>query len=127
MRNPAPTMTPEGFEVVQTLASEAVGDAPTASLGQVEGNEMSEDKHSSHRETDDAYSGVVARLSPDLRVIVCKGGIQWIAQRLVGGRWRWFGHTITRKGLINVGTRFLRRHEVEERLSHLPDYLRRPK
>ena len=34
-------------------------------------------------ETDDAYSAVVARLSPDLRVIVCKGGIQWIAQKLV--------------------------------------------
>jgi hypothetical protein len=40
----------------------------------------------SHRESDDAYHAVVARLNGSWRVIACKDGIQWILQRRRGER-----------------------------------------
>ena len=51
-------------------------------------------KHTStHRESDDHYQWVAATLADDLRVIVCKNGLQYIPQRryadgLRGGVWR---------------------------------------
>ncbi len=77
------------------------------------------------RETDDAYPGIVTHLSSDLRVIVCKYRIQWIAQRLAGSRWRSFRYCTTRNGLIRLETRFLLRCEVEERPARIPDDLGR--
>lgn len=38
-------------------------------------------KPSSAIETHDEYGGVVARLNPKWRVIVCRDGIQWILQK----------------------------------------------
>ena len=77
------------------------------------------------READDAYEGVVTYLRPDLRVVVCRDGLQWIVQRLAGGRWRAFGYCLTKDGLIRTGTRFLPRPEVAGKLAHLPDFLGR--
>lgn len=38
----------------------------------------------SHRERDDGYRGVVARLGAGWRVVVCGDGLQWIVQRRAG-------------------------------------------
>ena len=48
---------------------------------------------STHRESDDNYRWVAATLSEDLRVILCKNGLQYIPQRryadgLRGAAWR---------------------------------------
>jgi hypothetical protein len=48
----------------------------------------------SHRETDDFYFRVIARLNDRFRLIRCKDGIQWIIQKRDGsrnGRPRWTG------------------------------------
>jgi hypothetical protein len=46
-------------------------------------------------EESDQYRDIVADLSPGLRVIRCRAGIQWILQAKIGARWRgcWFCHT----------------------------------
>lgn len=75
-----------------------------------------------HKETDEAYADVVTHLRPDLRIIICREGIQWIVQRLAGGRWRAFAYGLTKAGLIRACARFLARERVAERLAHLPDY-----
>ena len=41
-----------------------------------------------HREKDEGYHGVVARLNDRWRVIVCQDGIQWILQHREASRWR---------------------------------------
>ncbi len=49
---------------------------------------------SSHRESDDNYARVVARLDDGWRVIVCRDDLQWILQRRDGeraGGARWAG------------------------------------
>jgi len=40
----------------------------------------------SHRECDDDYQLIVARLNKDWRVIVCRDRLQWILQRRKGER-----------------------------------------
>lgn len=50
----------------------------------------------SHRETDDCYFRVIARLSDRFRLIRCKDDIQWIIQKRDGfrnGKPRWQGHS----------------------------------
>jgi len=60
----------------------------------------------SHRESDEAYRGVVALLNDRWGVIVCKDGIQWILQRqdagksLHGAPWRGRSYCRTRQALI---------------------------
>ena len=61
----------------------------------------------SHRESDDNYARIVARLDDDGRVIVCRDGLQWILQRRDGergGRARWtgVGYCQTRKALLRL-------------------------
>jgi hypothetical protein len=60
-----------------------------------------------HHETSDTYTGVVARLCPRHRVIICKDAIQWIlqrrdAQRAGRPRWTGIGYFRTRSALIAV-------------------------
>lgn len=59
----------------------------------------------SHRERDDSYKDVAARLGDNLRVIVCPNRLQYILQRrysdgLRGVTWRAFGYFVTRESLI---------------------------
>ena len=68
--------------------------------------------HSSLREEADDYAGVLVRVGPDLRVIVCRQGLQWIVQRRrvpkkarVEGRWTAVGFCRTQQGLIRVSHR----------------------
>ena len=61
----------------------------------------------SHRESDDDYARVVARLDDRWRVIVCRDDLQWILQRRDGeraGRARWtgVGYFLTREALLRV-------------------------
>jgi hypothetical protein len=59
----------------------------------------------SHRERDDGYKGVVAQLTTRWRVIVCKDGMQWIAQQKEsshGGPWRGVSYYTNREGLIRA-------------------------
>ena len=60
-----------------------------------------------HRESDDNYDRVVARLDDRWRVIVCRDDVQWILQRRDGeraGRARWtgVGYFLTREALLRV-------------------------
>ena len=57
----------------------------------------------------DDYHAIVAQLSDDWRVIVCRAGVQWIVQHRAGqrhGRSRW------------VGRSYCRTREALNRLSH---------
>lgn len=40
----------------------------------------------SHRESDEAYFGVIAMLNDKWRVIACRDGIQWVFQHKAGER-----------------------------------------
>jgi hypothetical protein len=59
-----------------------------------------------HHETADNYAGVIARLCLKHRVIICRDGIQWIAQYKKNGGaerpWRSAGYFRTRDALIRV-------------------------
>ena len=62
-------------------------------------------------ETSDLYMGVVARPLTNLRIAVCRNGIQWLVQVSEGWRhgvtrWRTCAYVMTRPGLITA----LRRH-----------------
>lgn len=54
----------------------------------------------SHRETDDDYDHVVARLGPKHRVIECKDDIQWILQERIAERWRSQKFLTSREGVL---------------------------
>jgi hypothetical protein len=46
-------------------------------------------------EESDTYPGIITALNSKWRVIICRGGIQWVLQRQAGqrdGRPRWEGH-----------------------------------
>lgn len=53
----------------------------------------------SHRESDDGYDKVIARLGPEYRLIECKDGIQWILQRK-RGHWRSEKFLTSREGVL---------------------------
>jgi hypothetical protein len=62
---------------------------------------------STHRESDDNYQWVAATLAADLRVILCKNGLQYIPQRryadgLRGGVWRSLHYCAFKASLIRV-------------------------
>lgn len=60
----------------------------------------------SHRETDDRYHGEITRHGR-FRVVACKDGLQWIAQRRkagAGGRWVALGYFRTRDALLRLWT-----------------------
>jgi hypothetical protein len=64
----------------------------------------------SHRERDDDYSRVVARLDSRTRVIVCADRTQWIVQRRDAGTahrayWRGISFHLSRDGLIAASVR----------------------
>jgi hypothetical protein len=67
----------------------------------------------SHRERDDDYCRVVARLDSRTRVIVCSDRLQWIVQRRDAGtarrgHWRALSLYRQRKALIVAGVRLAR-------------------
>jgi hypothetical protein len=51
------------------------------------------------QESDENYDGVISR-EGDLRIVNCRDDIQWIVQRLTGGRWRNKSFHRTRRSLI---------------------------
>ncbi|MBE1288380.1 MAG: hypothetical protein GJ679_00010 [Rhodobacteraceae bacterium] len=62
-------------------------------------------------ETSDLYMGVVARPLNNLRIAVCRNGIQWLVQVTEGWRsgatrWKTCAYVTTRPGLIKALRRF---------------------
>ena len=62
-------------------------------------------------ETSDLYMGVVARPLNNLRIAVCRNGIQWLVQVSEGWRngatrWKTCAYVTTRPGLIKALRRF---------------------
>ena len=85
-----------------------------------------------HHESADEYSGIVARLSTNHRVIICKDQTQWILQRRDGerhGRARWagVGHFLTREALLRASRVLCTRIDpaVLAALAALPEYFGR--
>lgn len=83
-----------------------------------------------HHETSDIYTGVIARLCPRHRVIVCKDAIQWIlqrrdAQRSGQSRWTGVGYFRTRDALIRVSRTLCERLDPNAMaiLAALPDMI----
>ncbi|MGY2905689.1 hypothetical protein [Bradyrhizobium sp. URHC0002] len=68
--------------------------------------------NSSSRETADGYSGVVAQLNPDWRVVACRDRGQWILQRRGspekprGDDWRGRGYCRTKEHLIRCAREY---------------------
>jgi hypothetical protein len=60
-----------------------------------------------HRESDDAYAGVVVVVTDNLRVVECADGMQWCVQRLRGSSWYGISFCSTRVGLVNAVQRRL--------------------
>lgn len=56
----------------------------------------------SSRETADNYSGVIAYIGSDRRVVNCTDNLQWIVQRHAGGRWRARSYVRTRSVLLRI-------------------------
>ena len=87
---------------------------------------------SSHRESDDDYGRVVARLDDGGRVIVCRDDLQWILQRrdgerAGGARWAGVGYCLTRKALMRLCRASSARIAPSEwaALVALPEYITR--
>jgi hypothetical protein len=64
-------------------------------------------------ETSDLYMNVVARPLSNLRIAVCRNGIQWLVQVREGerggaARWRVRAYVMTRPGLIAAVRRYAR-------------------
>ncbi|MBF9039962.1 hypothetical protein LSUCC0387_03555 [Rhodobacterales bacterium LSUCC0387] len=62
-------------------------------------------------ETSDLYMNVIARPLSNLRIAVCRNGIQWLVQVRDGAsrgvpRWRVCAYVMTRPGLIKALRRF---------------------
>ena len=83
-----------------------------------------------HRESHDAYRGAIVDCRDGWRVIVCKAGKQYVAQkrssRTNTGVWIGKSHCTTRDELLNVCSRLklLSDASVEAVLHALPDYAR---
>jgi len=56
-------------------------------------------KGTSERESDTDYRRVLFGIGVDWRVIVCKDEIQFILQRILGGKWRAKSYPSSREGL----------------------------
>jgi hypothetical protein len=75
------------------------------------------------RERDDSYGGVLFYVSPSLRVIVCKQGIQWIIQRRVESRWIAKGYPTFREGVRSLVRKLASPEEsvrIASRIDQLP-------
>lgn len=83
----------------------------------------------SHRERDDNYRHVVARLNARWRVIECRDGIQWIVQSSkkwgAGTRWESRGYCRTRQGLFSFCTRLVGdiSSDAKAVLASLPEWM----
>lgn len=78
-------------------------------------------------ETSDLYMGVVARPLTNLRIAVCRNGIQWLVQvrdgeRAGRPRWRVCAYVMTRPGLISALCRYgpLSQRDAAEVVDALP-------
>jgi hypothetical protein len=60
----------------------------------------------SNHETDAAYTGLVARLNDDWRVVAGSCGIQWILQRRSGDQWHNKSFLRSRAGLLLYATSY---------------------
>jgi hypothetical protein len=95
-----PDASPSGGAIsFEADLEEALGTATTAQT--IGGGSL--------REEADDYAAVLVRIGPELRVVACGQGLQWIVQRRriptkprVGGRCVAVGYRATRKGLIQV-------------------------
>ena len=81
-------------------------------------------------ETSDLYMNVVARPLSNLRIAVCRNGIQWLVQVREGerggaARWRVCAYVMTRPGLIKALRRFggLSERDATDVLDALPSRL----
>ena len=83
-----------------------------------------------HRESHDAYSGAIVDCRDSWRIVVCKVGKQYVAQkrssRTNTGVWIGKSHCTTRSGLMNVCSRLklLSDANMEAVLRALPEYAR---
>ena len=83
-----------------------------------------------HRESHDAYNGAIVDCRDGWRVVVCKTGKQYVAQkrssRTNTGVWLGKSHCTTRSELLNVCSRLklLSDAKVEAVLMELPEYAR---
>jgi hypothetical protein len=68
-------------------------------------------------EKSDHYRDVIAVLSPGLRVVRCKCGIQWILQGRIGGQWRGVWYCRTKSALLRGAGQYA----AHPALAALPD------
>lgn len=86
------------------------------------------DRH--RQETGDDYRKVVVQLSDELRVVICKDGVQWILQRRKAGGaerpWRAVRFHRTREGLMRSCALFCSRIDPSAlvALMAMPDVIR---
>ena len=87
----------------------------------------SEQTHS-RNERDAAYHGVIVYVSPRIRIILCRNGIQYIVQRMFaetahGEVWRGFSYHVTQKALFDfcVKRQWLCEADVRGVITGLPD------
>jgi hypothetical protein len=66
------------------------------------------------QESDESYEGVISR-EGDLRIVNCPDDIQWIAQRLTGGRWR-------NKSFHRIRRSLIQRYGPLEMILALPEH-----
>ena len=98
---------PVGQGGARVCAKAVEAGTPETSAEQAIRNGPTRNRISSHREHDDDYANVVARLTARWRVIVCLDGLQWILLRRDGeraGRARWTGFSCwrTRDALLSL-------------------------
>ena len=86
----------------------------------------SEQTHS-RNERDAAYYGVIVYVSPRIRIILCRNGIQYIVQRMFaetthGEAWRGFRYFVTQKALFDfcVKRQWLSEPDVRQIITGLP-------
>ena len=84
-------------------------------------------------ETSDLYMGVVARPLTNLRIAVCRNGIQWLVQVSEGRRngatrWKTCAYVMTRPGLIAAVRRYgpLSERDASDVVDTLPSRLQAP-
>ena len=86
----------------------------------------------SHNERDDAYAGEIVRLSARRRVIIDRGGSQYIVQKMFdetahGAVWRGVSYHATRDSLMSlcVTSQWLSDGKATEIIAALPELARR--
>ena len=84
-------------------------------------------------ETSDLYMGVVARPLNNLRIAVCRNGIQWLVQVSEGWRhgatrWKTCAYVMTRPGLIAAIRRYgpFSERDASDVVDALPSRLQAP-